>query len=138
MIVINQYYSQLYIHICIHNTVMHIHIYTHWLAMYMLLHIVINHMIEDGLTSNETVINSASCVVRPTEEQTSVLPITHSCSVQVLPTTVTRRVLIPILTTSFITRISFVIIILQLLNHLVVDLISSRPVLHHHPVILLL
>ena len=67
-------------------------------------------MIEDGLPSNETVINSASCAVRPTEQQTSVIPITPSCSVQVLPTTVTRRVLIPILTTSIITRISSVTI----------------------------
>ena len=91
---------------------MYIHISTHWLAMYMLLHTVINHMIEDGLPSNETVINSASCVVRPTEQQTSVISITPmtSCSVQVLPTTVTRRVLIPILTTSIITRISSVTI----------------------------
>ena len=74
---------------------MYIHIYTHWLAMYMLLHIVINHMIDDGLTSNEIIIkvtNSASCAVRPTEEQTSVIPITPSCSVQVLPTTARARV----------------------------------------------
>ena len=68
-----------------------------------------NHVIDDGLPSNETTIeaaNSTSCAFRPTEVQTLVITVAPSCSVQVPPSTVTssRRVSIGI--TSTITEIS--------------------------------
>ena len=71
--------------------------------------LVINHMIDDGIPSNETTTEDptpTSCVIRPVEQQTSVTTVTTT--VQPPATTVTRS--IPLIITSTTTRISFITI----------------------------